>query len=166
MSCVSRYLPSAPPGQAIVSVPKIHHFDEHNNVIIMEDCGPDFLNLKEFLCSGNASPNLAKIIGTALGEFIASVHEWSRNNPDGILDVFHTNSLAKNAAIELNYDRLVATLRQTDKYDLPLLAGLNTDPSDIGVIAKLAAEYRAHLLAPTVSDRDVVSSWTHFFFQS
>ena len=77
------------PQNLFVKVPKILHFDVYNDLIIMEDCGADVITLRELLCSGSAcSTTLAETIGTAVGDFIALVHERSRRNPDGILDTF------------------------------------------------------------------------------
>ena len=146
--CLSSTLP--------VTVPKIHHFDAHNNVIIVEDCGADVITLREFLCSAS-STDLAETIGAAIGEFIALVHEWSRSNPDGILDVFEKSLHARKMMAYLNYDRLVATLQRTDKDDLTLLSDFKVDASDIQVISKLTDEYRSLLMSPRVPGRDVAS---------
>ena len=75
------------PQNLFVEVPKILHFDVYNNFIIVEDYGADVITIRELLCSGSAcSTTLAETIGTAVGDFIALAHEWSRSNPDGILD--------------------------------------------------------------------------------
>jgi hypothetical protein len=146
------------PPTSLVKVPEIYHFDVYNNLIIMEDCGTDVVTLREFLCSDGASAaDLAQTIGTAVGEFIAFVHEWSRSNPDNIIDVFDKNLHAKRMIADLSYDRLVTTLQRTDKDDLPLLSGLEVDPSDIRAISKLTDEYRSHLMSPRVPGHDVVS---------
>ena len=64
----------------------------------MEDFGPDVVTLVDFLCSGDASaPGVAESIGTALGEFVLLLHEWSRSNPDGVLDAFDKNIQGKMA---------------------------------------------------------------------
>lgn len=147
------------PPSSLVKVPKIYHFDSYNNFIIMEDCGSDVITLKEFLASGGASStSVAETIGTAVGEFIATVHEWSRSNPDGILDVFDKSIHAKKIISDLNYNRLVSTLQCLDKDDLPLLSGFESTPSELQTISKLSDEYRSHLLAPRVPGLDVVST--------
>ena len=108
-----------------IRIPIIHHFDVHNNFMIMEDCGDDVITLREFLCSGKVSSlKTAENIGAAVGQFIALVHEWSKSNPDGILDTFENSLHAKRTAADLSYDRLVATLQHCDKDDLPLLSDL------------------------------------------
>ena len=147
-----------PASESLVNVPKIHHLDVSNNVIIMEDCGADVVTLEDFLSSGDASsPGVAESIGTALGEFISFLHEWSRSNPDGILDAFDKNMQGKKATAEFKYyDRLVTTLQRSDKDDLPLLSDLEIDPSDTQVISALTDEYRSHMMSPRVPGRDVV----------
>lgn len=155
MTRVRVSLPSTLP----IRVPIIHHFDAQNGVIIMEDCGSDAVGLEEFLCSDSAaSPRIAEAIGTALGEFIGSMHEWSRTNPDDVLDVFDKNVAAKEASADYYYDRIVATLQKSDKDDLPVLADLEeVDASDIQVISKHMDEYRSLWSKPRVPGRDVVS---------
>jgi hypothetical protein len=138
--------------------PKNPPFDRHNNVIIMEDCGAGTVTLKQFLCSDSApSTGLAETIGTAVGDFIALVHNWSRSNPDGILDIFDKNLDANKVMADLNYDRLVKTLQRSDKDDLPLLSDLEMEPSDLQVISKLTDEYRFHMMSGRVPGEDVVS---------
>ena len=149
-----------------VIVPKIHHFDAHNNLIIMEDCGADVITLREFLKSSSASSvDLGETIGTAIGKFIALVHEWSRSNPDGILDVFAKSLHAKKTIASLNYERLVPTLERTDEDDLTLLSDLEVDPSDIQVISKLTDKYHSVLMSTRVPGREVVSSSQSFVFK-
>ena len=150
-----------------VVVPKIHHFDAHNNLIIMEDCGADVITLREFLSSGSTSSmDLAETIGTAIGRFIGLVHEWSRSNPDGILDVFAKSLHAKKTIASLNYERLVPTLERTDEDDLTLLSDLEVDPSDIQVISKLTDEYHSLLMSARVPGREVVSCFPTFCVQT
>lgn len=167
MTRIRSYLSSTPPELFPVNIPKIHHFDAHNNVIIMEDCGDDVVTLREFLSAGSASSmDLAETIGAAIGRFIALVHEWSRSNPDGILDVFEKSLHAKKTIASLNYERLVPTLLRTDEDDLTLLSDFEVDPSDIQVISKLTDEYHSVLMSTRVPGREVVSSFPkHGFVQ-
>ena len=146
------------PPTSLVTVPKILHFDPSNHLIIMEDCGSDVVTLTEFLYSaGGSSECVAETIGTAVGEFIALLHEWSRSNPDGILDTFEQSSHAKKIIADLSYNRVVTTLLRSDKDDLPLLSDLEIDPSDIQSVSKLMDEYRSHLMSAQVTRNDVVS---------
>ena len=124
----------------------------------MEDCGADAITLREFLCSASAcSTGLIETIGAAVGDFIALVHEWSKSNPDGILDIFDKCLHAKKMIADLNYNRVVATLQCSDKDDLPLLSDFTIDPSDIQAISKLTHEYHSRLMSARVPGHDVVS---------
>ena len=60
------------------------------------------------LCMGPA-----ETIGTAVDEFIALVHEWSRSNPDGMFDIFDESLHAKKILAALNYDRLLSARTRT-----------------------------------------------------
>ena len=64
-----------------------------------------------------------------LGKFIGSMHEWSRTNPDNILNVFDKNVAAKEASADYYCDRIVARLQKSD--NLPVLADLEVDASGI-----------------------------------
>jgi len=97
---------------SLVTIPKIYHLDTHNHVIIMEDYGADTISLREFMESSDSSfPALAETIGTAAGKFIASVHEWSRSNPDGVLDRFEKNDRGRAAAAQFNHKAIDAIPR-------------------------------------------------------
>ncbi|KAF9526100.1 kinase-like domain-containing protein [Crepidotus variabilis] len=143
------------PATSTVTVPEIFHFDAKNHFIILEDCGSDVATLKELIISGSLSSTAAETIGSAVGEFIATLHEWSRSNPDGILDVFdecpHTRKMVASGA----YDHVVSTLQGTDEDNLPLLSGFEIDSSKLQTIQTLADEYRAHLMSPGHSTHDV-----------
>ena len=145
------------PPTSLVKVPKIHHFDRFNHLIIMEDCGPDVVTLTDFLSSGaSSSVGVARTIGTEIGEFIALVHEWSRGNPDGVLDTFEKSLHAKKMFADMTYNRLVTTLLLSDKDDLSMLSDLEIDPSDIQFASKLMDEYRFRLMSARVPGHDVV----------
>ena len=140
-----------------IQIPIIHHFDVHNNFMIMEDCGDDVITLRKLLCSGKvSSQKLAENIGAAVGQCIALVHEWRKTNPDGLLDTFGNSLHARRTTADLNYDRRVATLQHCDKDDLPLLSGLEIPPSDIQTISEIIDEYHTHLMSSRVPGQDVV----------
>ena len=156
MTRVKSWLPST----SLVTVPKIHHFDPHNKLIIMEDSGTDAVTLKDFLRSGKASPpGLAQTIGRSLGEFIAAVHEWSKTNPNGLLDVFDTSVRPGKLSGWLYYGRLLSTLDPTAENVPPTLLDppLDVHDSDLQVITKIADELQAEMR----STRDVVSLVCH-----
>jgi hypothetical protein len=141
---------------SIVTVPKIHHLDTFNNVIIMEDCGTQNVTLKEFLRSGQGSaPGLAESIGTSLGEFIASMHQWGKKNPDGILDVFATSTYAKEISVFTTYGRLMDTLELKGDNIPPKLMDppIEVDKADLEVVSKIVDELTSDMMAA----RDVVS---------
>ena len=150
---------------SLVTVPKIYHFDIHNNLIIMEDCGADSVSLRKFLHSGYASPGVAETIGKAVGEFIASMHEWSRANPDGVLDVFDNSLHAKKMATYTNCDLMLTSLPHLDTNSPSLLPDLEVAPSDIQVISKLMDEYRSRLMSARDPAHDVVSLFIPSFSQ-
>ncbi|KAF9526536.1 kinase-like domain-containing protein [Crepidotus variabilis] len=144
------------PSTSIVQVPQIFHFDAHNHFIVLEDCGLDVMTLKDLISSGSiSSTSVAETIGSAVGEFIATLHEWSRNNPDGILDAFDECPHTKRMFANVTYDHIVSTLHGVDEDSLPLLSGLEIERSKIQTIQRLTDEYRAHVLAPGHSTRDV-----------
>ena len=122
----------------------------------MEDCGVDAITLKEFLRSGRASPpDLAQTIGTSLGEFIGGMHEWSKINPDGILDFFDKSAQGKQLSGWVTYGRLLPTLDPTAEDAPPKLLDppLEVHDSDLQAIAKIADEVQADM----ISARDIVS---------
>jgi len=96
----------------IVAVPDIHHFDPHNHLIIMEDCGSDTKTLDEFLRSPNTSSSDVGIIGTALGEFAALLH-WSQGCTDRIREGFNANLQAKEMAAYGAYKYSMDTVQLT-----------------------------------------------------
>ena len=154
MTRIGKFLPPT----SLVRVPKVHHYDVYNNFFIMEDCGTDVVTLREFLSSATVSSvALANSIGTAVGEFIALIHEWSRGNPDGILDTFDKSVHAKKLLADLAYDRVLSTLQRSDKDDLPFLSDFELDAADVGAISKLTDEYRSGLMSARVPGHDVVS---------
>jgi len=144
------------PADSLVTVPKVYHFDAHNNFIVMEDCGTDIVTLKDFLLLGKASsPGLAETIGRSLGEFIASMHEWSKSNPDGILDFFNGNEQARKLSAWVTYGRLIDTLKQTGDHVPPALSDppLEVEESDLQVISTIADELEKDMM----SARNIVS---------
>lgn len=143
------------PSESVVTVPKIYRFDEECHVIIMEDCGEEILTLKDFLREGKGSSSrlLAQTIGRSLGEFLGSMHNWSRENPAGILAVFEGNQQAKSMSAWATYGRVVATLSQKDI--LPALSEppMEVSASDLETITKVASDMKSAM----ISARDTVS---------
>jgi 5-methylthioribose kinase len=124
----------------VVTIPTVYKFDEDSHVLILEDCGEDTLTLKEFAREGKVTMDLAGEIGTAIGQFIGSMHVWSLKNPGGILDIFRRHKQAMALSAWATYGRLMPTLNGED-----VLAALSDPPisvseRDVEVVAKLASE--------------------------
>ncbi|GLB43504.1 putative phosphotransferase enzyme family protein [Lyophyllum shimeji] len=143
------------PTDSLVTVPTIYKFDTQHNVIIMEDCGPGTLTLKDFLREGRASStpdaaDLAEIIGASLGRFIGAMHAWSRADPDGMLSLFAENTQALQLSPWATYGRVVQTLRPGEGDDVP--PALADPPfavrdADVDVVRKVAGEMSAAMMA-------------------
>lgn len=140
---------------SLVTVPKIHHFDADNSVIIMEDCGVDTIPLTDFAFTDKFSaPGVAKIIGQTLGDFIASLHDWSRGNPNGILDAFNTSLHAKSCTARWHREDLMETVQLAGD-DIPALLldnAFEVDKSDLQIISKIADDFEKAIM----STRDTV----------
>ena len=141
------------PPDSIVTVPKVHKFDEENHVMILEDCGEDVLTLKEFLREGKASPDLADEIGTAIGQFIGSLHDWSRKNPHGVLDIFRRNEQAMTMSAWVTYGCLVSVLSGEEGLAALSDPQISISERDSAIIAKVASSMGAAM----TSARDFVS---------
>ncbi|KAG6830350.1 hypothetical protein H0H92_001143 [Tricholoma furcatifolium] len=140
------------PADSIVTVPVVYKFDKEQNVLIMEDCGTNVLTLKDFAlrCHADASQNLASMIGKSLGKFICGMHEWSRANPDGILDIFAENTEALQLSPWATYGRLVETLKPGEgNTGLPALRDptLVVSDADLDVVNKVASEVSTSMIA-------------------
>ena len=102
----------------MVTVPDVHLFDEHENVIIMDDCGDGVLNLKELMLRNPPSTEVATKIGAALGAFIANLHAWGQRDKSEILDFLNGNQTARNISVFATYGRLVSTLSVADQLEV------------------------------------------------
>ena len=130
-------------------VPEIYHFDSKNNLIILEDL-VGAATLDELLRSGAISATLSGAIGLALGEFIGSMHEWSKDNPHNIHGVFEPFVEGKELTVNLNYAGVMNLLKVTNG-DVP--PALLDPPIDI-------SENDAHSISKTMDDlrRDWMTS--------
>lgn len=105
---------------SIVTVPEVHLFDEAYHVIIMDDAGKESCSLQTFVQQGRASIELAKEIGSAVGKFLAWLHEWGRGNEEARQAV-QGNEWAKRASAQLFYGDLKRVLVDKCKhYDPPV----------------------------------------------
>jgi 5-methylthioribose kinase len=94
---------------SIVIVPKVLHFDASHHMLIMQD-GHSLPTLKEFMSSQPPpSPSLSSQIGTALGEFIANLHELGRtkNNNSNLHTLLSNNSIGRKVGHRAFYASIV-----------------------------------------------------------
>ncbi|KAG6846035.1 hypothetical protein H0H87_006399 [Tephrocybe sp. NHM501043] len=143
---------------SLVTVPTIYKFDKEQHVIIMEDCGNNILTLKDFMLKSreDASVGLAAKIGESLGHFISGMHEWSRANPDGLLDLFAQNQQALSISAWATHGRVVQTLKPGEGDDVPpALANslLDISEADIDIVKRVAEDVSTAMVAA----RDCVS---------
>ena len=138
------------PCDSIVTVPKVHKFDEKNSVIIIEDCGEDALTLKELVRQGKVSVDLAAEIGKSVGHFLGSLHVWGRENPD-ILGLFKGNEQAVKMSSWVTYGRLVSTLNGEAG-----LVALSDPPITM-------SESQSQIIAKVVSDMQFAMNTAHEF---
>lgn len=138
-------------------MPTVYKFDQARNVLIMEDCGPEALTLKEFMRQGHVSSSaMADAIGGELGRFIGALHAWSRASPDGLLSVFAQNEQALRLSAWVTYGRVVQTLRPGAGDDVPHALTdppLVVDEADLNVVRRVAAAMGGAMTAA----RDIVS---------
>ncbi|KAK7058573.1 CTD phosphatase Fcp1 [Paramarasmius palmivorus] len=99
------------PADSLVTVPKVHLFDEKENVIIMDDCGAQSITLKQFVLDGKCTFDLAEKIGSAVGTFLGGLHHtWGKNNSARLLEALRKNEQGKTISSWAIYGRLVQTL--------------------------------------------------------
>lgn len=132
-----------------MTVPAVHLFDEHENVIIMDDCGQGVLNLKELMLTDPPPLEVAETIGTALGEFIGKLHSRCTGKEEGVggggghsemVDFVNGNQVARSISALVTYGRLVPTLTGQEaggleyKPDPPL----DVSPEEMTVVEEIA----------------------------
>ena len=136
---------------AFIAVPVVHFFDEENYVIIMDDAGEDCRTLKELLIEESLPEIVSKQIGTALGEFIGSVHTWNRN-PDINLTIFANYQVGKSITAFVTYGQLESTLSGRD--NIPALSDplLGIPEAKMTTISKLVEKRQQAIHAASSSD--------------
>jgi 5-methylthioribose kinase len=146
------------PQDSKVRVANVYRFDTDNNVIIMDDCGEDAVNLKTLMLSKPPSPALGSQIGAALGEFLGSLHKWGKSHKS-ILSFFDANVQARRLSALITYGRLVSTITGEDA--LPTLSDppLDVSPKEIHKISEIAAE-RASEIAVSDETMTMGDFWT------
>lgn len=116
------------PYDTLVRVPRLHHYDKDEHVLIVEDCGTDTHTLKHLLKEGLLDIQSCRTIGRALGIFLATIHrECSKDLK--LLEYLDMSSKMKSFGAPLT--RVVSTLTGDRKtrtgeaiVDPPLLSSL------------------------------------------
>ncbi|KAG7099763.1 hypothetical protein E1B28_001576 [Marasmius oreades] len=116
------------PPDSLVTVPRVNHFDEKENVIIMDDCGTDSVTLKKFMIDGRCTPALAEKIGDALGSFLGGLHHtWGKNGIARLMETLREHKQGKEVCVWAVYGRLGSTIRGED----PTL-NISENPPEVG----------------------------------
>ena len=114
---MQRIAKSAIGNSTVVSVPKVHHFDEEACIIIMDDAGENTQTLKQLLLDSprTLTEPLATQIGSELGTFIAQLHNWGSSDIAAETREWAAgHSLAKQIAVYATYERILSTLEGAD----------------------------------------------------
>jgi 5-methylthioribose kinase len=115
---------------AVVTVPDVHYYDKGANVIIMDDCGEDAVNLKMLIQIA-----LASAIGNALGEFLGQLHTRGREIGSSLTSS-KDNRQAREVYAMANYGRLIPTVTGTALINPPL----DIPSANLDVLRDLATE--------------------------
>lgn len=117
----------------------------------MDDAGTDSRTLKDLLIGEGLPKTVSEQIGTALGEFISSVHTWNQN-PDVDLTAFADNQVGKYISALVTYRRLESTLVGRD--NIPALSDplLGIPEDKMATITKLVEKRQQAIYAASVSD--------------
>jgi 5-methylthioribose kinase len=116
MRVVRKWLPLG----SVVTVPEVHLFDKAQHVIVMDDAGEGSMSLEMFMQQGRATTDMAKEIGSAVGGFLAWLHQWGRGNEDARQAV-RGNEWGKRLSAKGHYGDLKRILVDTCKhYDPPV----------------------------------------------
>jgi len=138
---VKKWLPS----DAIVTVPSVYKFDEEAQVIIMEDCGEESVDLKTFMFNNTPSPETSKRIGSVLGKFLGELHTWGRDAD--LVEVFEGNAHAKKLSAIMYYGELLRTINGDEKLPKLIDPHLEVSEEDIQVIKKAVEEVTAAMIS-------------------
>jgi 5-methylthioribose kinase len=147
------------PGDAVVTVPTIHHFDDVAHVVIMEDCGVEVVTLKQMMLENPPSLFVANTIGTGLGEFLGRLHAWGHDPQTSNHAFFDQNQQGKMLSGFITYGRLVSTL--TGRDDIPALSDplLDIAQSKLDTISKLSSE-KIHAINTSHQTLTMGDFWT------
>ncbi|KLO10107.1 hypothetical protein SCHPADRAFT_892579 [Schizopora paradoxa] len=141
------------PEDALVTAPKLYHYDGAAHFIIMQDCGIGSRMFKDFLISSpNAlHPEEAERLGTALGAFISTVQEEGTKDAELMACVAKNTEMRKISAWYF-YGRLLDSLTGGEHpYDL--------SPEDIKTLEELVEDANS-CIASDSSSFTVGDFWT------
>ncbi|KAL0575243.1 hypothetical protein V5O48_006734 [Marasmius crinis-equi] len=116
------------PSDSLVTAPRVNHFDEKENVIIMDDCGADSITLKQFMLDGRCTPALAEKIGDALGKFLGGMHHtWGTKGVAQLLETLKGHEEGKQISAWAVYGRVESTVTGEDPGSF-----MSDNPPDVG----------------------------------
>ncbi|KAJ3869306.1 hypothetical protein EV359DRAFT_70029 [Lentinula novae-zelandiae] len=134
------------PKNSLVTVPKVHLFDEKESVIIMDDCGDQSTTLKQFVLDGKCTLDVAETIGSELGIFLRQLHDiLNRERHPAVCDLFEGNAEGKRISAWATYGRLMSTLKgeaELPAFDPPL----TIEDDEMKVISKVEEEMSSMIL--------------------
>lgn len=105
----------------------------------MDDCGDGAPNLKQYILDGQCTPAAGEKIGTAVGEFVAQLHDWGKEDASA-LEFFHSNEQAKRISSWAFYGRLVSTVDGTAGLEALQDPPLVASEKELSVISQVVAE--------------------------
>jgi RNA polymerase II subunit A-like phosphatase len=135
---------------AFVTVPEVHHFDDNEHAVIMDDCGVNAVTLKQYCIDFDGSNQAARTIEvervcSELGKFIHAFHTRSRGDSNA-LESLGTYEPAKRIFGWALYERLVSTLQLSEPLELLGTEPLDVSESDIATITDIEKEVSEAIL--------------------
>lgn len=131
------------PVDALARAPTLYHHDPKEHVLIMDDCGTDTRTLKQLIKDGLLDVPACRLIGRALGTFLATVHRECTKDEELMRELDKNTEMKKLSAFA-TYGRLVSTLNGERKghtgeplFDPPLMETLpEATPQTVEEIAQ------------------------------
>lgn len=87
----------------------VYHHDTKEHVLILEDCGQDSCDLKELLKDARLDVETCRVIGRALGTFLATIHRECTKDR-ALMDCLSQNIETKQLIASVFFGRLLSTL--------------------------------------------------------
>lgn len=97
------------PSDMLARVPRLHHHDKKEHVLIMDDCGAEAMTLKQLLKEGLLDIPACRIVGRELGAFLATIHRECMKDQE-LMQYLDQNTEMKRLSAMMTYGRLVDTL--------------------------------------------------------